>query len=367
MSENTNKTPLKKIKTSRIFYPILIGLGVVGYMLYDEFDITSFNTINFTITTAIWILIAALMMGLRDFGYMLRFRILTGKELSWKQCFNIIMLWEFTSAVAPAALGGTSIAVYYVHKEGISGGRSTALVMAASFLDELYFIIIFPIVFLLIGSKLFAVGGELSFANKFFYFAFIGYLIKLGFVALVGYGLFINPRGMKGLLLRIFKIRFLRKKRYSMLKIGNDLIENSRILKQQPFSFWLKSFGATVFAWTARYWVVNALLLAFFLGYDHEHFLIFARQVMMWIMMLVSPTPGGSGFAEFIFTKYLSEFIPIGGIAIAMAFLWRLISYYPYLFIGVIIIPRWIKKKFGEDNQPQNQADIEKTKLKETI
>lgn len=69
-----------------------------------------------------------------------------------------------------------------------------------------------------------------------------------------------------------------------------------------PFSFWLKTFGATFFSWTARYWVVNAILVAFWFGrYDWaQHFLIFARQLVMWIMMLVSPTPGGSGFAEFV-------------------------------------------------------------------
>lgn len=71
----------------------------------------------------------------------------------------------------------------------------------------------------------------------------------------------------------------------------------------------------------------------------------------MWIMMLVSPTPGGSGFAEFVFTRYLTEFIPVGpdsvaSIAVLLAFMWRVISYYPYLFIGVIILPKWIASKF---------------------
>ena len=74
----------------------------------------------------------------------------------------------------------------------------------------------------------------------------------------------------------------------------------------------------------------------------------------MWIIMLVSPTPGGSGFAEFVFTRYLSDFIPVGAesltsIAVGMAMLWRLISYYPYLFIGAIIFPRWVRKKFGRE------------------
>lgn len=70
--------------------------------------------------------------------------------------------------------------------------------------------------------------------------------------------------------------------------------------------------------------------------------------------MLVSPTPGGSGFAEFVFTRFLGEFIPVepailGTVAIAMALIWRLATYYPYLVIGAIMFPRWIKSKFGNE------------------
>ena len=35
------------------------------------------------------------------------------------------------------------------------------------------------------------------------------------------------------------------------------------------------------------------------------------------------------------------------GVAIALALLWRFITYYPYLFIGVFIVPKWINKHFG--------------------
>jgi len=28
--------------------------------------------------------------------------------------------------------------------------------------------------------------------------------------------------------------------------------------------------------------------------------------------------------------------------------LWRLVSYYPYLFIGAIILPRWIRSRFSK-------------------
>ena len=107
--------------------------------------------------------------------------------------------------------------------------------------------------------------------------------------------------------MKCFKLKLLRKWRHSANEAGSDIIRNSYELRHMPFSFWLKTFGATFFSWTARYWVVNAILMAFFVLKDTDwatQFLIFARQLIMWIMMLISPTPGGSGFAEFVFKEY---------------------------------------------------------------
>ena len=91
--------------------------------------------------------------------------------------------------------------------------------------------------------------------------------------------------------------------------------------------------------------------MAFFV--INDHFLIFARQLVTWIMMIISPTPGGSGFAEVILGRYITDTIPVdaalaGSIAIAMAIIWRFISYYPYLLVGALIVPGWIEKKFVE-------------------
>ncbi len=92
-------------------------------------------------------------------------------------------------------------------------------------------------------------------------------------------------------------------------KAGNDIIESSHELKKRSFVFWLKAFTATFLSWTSRYWVVNAILVAFFSVSDH--LLIFARQLATWVMMLISPSPGGSGFAELILGRYITDQIPL--------------------------------------------------------
>ena len=81
-------------------------------------------------------------------------------------------------------------------------------------------------------------------------------------------------------------------------------------MKKESMWFWIKAFVATFLGWTARFWVVNFLILAF-VAVD-DHLLIYGRQLVMWVIMLISPTPGGAGIAEFAFNGFLKDFIPIG-------------------------------------------------------
>ncbi len=348
---------LKKINRGRIIIPVIIGLGVVVFMFIRNFDTGVISLFQFTWYTLFWLFIALILMIFRDLGYIIRLLILTENQFTFKQAFRVIMLWEFTSAITPSAIGGTSLAILYVNKEGLSVGRSSAVVMATSFLDEMYFIIMFPILLIVLsGTDLFAIGAGneeivgISFTNEFFYFAIIGYAVKLIFTGFLSYGLFINPRGLKWLLLWIFRLPVLRRWRQGANEAGSEIIKSSKELVRKPFRFWLKAFLATFFSWTSRYWVVNVIFMAFFTV--KEHLLIFARQLVAWIMMLVSPTPGGSGFSEYVFIRYFSDFIPaepelVSPAATVIALFWRIISYYPYLIIGVILVPTWIREKFG--------------------
>lgn len=353
------KNPLGKIRISNAIYPILIGLGVVGYMFWKDFDKEVFAGISFTWHTVFWLFMAVLFMFGRDIGYIIRIRILSNNQLSWHQAFRVIMLWEFTSAITPSAVGGTSVAIIYVHKEGISVGRSSAIVMLTSFLDELYFIVMFPLLILLVGpAKLFDAAASGNFlTHSLMSIALIGYFLKLGFVLILSYGLFINPRGLKWLLLKIFKLKLLRRWYQGAERTGTDIIRSSHEIRHYGIKFWLKAGASTFLSWSSRYLVANALIMAFFSVGDQ--FLLFARQLVMWIMMLIMPTPGGSGFAEYVFSSYCRDLINIApefqlGAATLIALLWRGVTYYPYLAIGVIIFPRWIKQKFIKKHKAEN-------------
>jgi uncharacterized protein (TIRG00374 family) len=337
---------IERVKSWKIFLPVLIGLMVIAYMFMKEFNPSTFDEIDFTWLSVFWLLMALICIVGRDIGYILRIRTLSERQLTWRQAFRVIMLWEFTSAVTPSSIGGTSVALMYIHKEGISVGKSSAMVMMTSLLDELYFVVMFPALMLVIGiPELFDIEDSPGWTHGMFWLAIIGYIVKFVWVMALIYGMFINPKGLGKMIFIIFKLPFLKRWKRNVVKALREIELSSSELKFKKRSFWLKAVLSTFVSWTSRYWIVNCLFMAFFTVHD-KHFLIFARQLVMWVAMLISPTPGGSGIAEIMFSRYLGEFIPLAGFAVALALLWRLVTYYPYLIVGAFMVPRWISDKF---------------------
>lgn len=344
--ENGKKI-LSALKPSRIILPIVIGLGVAAYLLFRNFDADQFSFFQWSAAAGLWIFISLLMMVVRDLAYIIRIKLLTDQKLGWRQAFEIIMLWEFSSAISPSVVGGTAPAIYFLFKEKLSAGKSTAVVLVAIFLDELFFIFAIPVLILIFGNDIFPSQDLLHFSQLKYYF-WAGYGLIFIYTVLLGYSIFINPYIIKTVFKWLFRFPLINRWQDQVCLLSDQLIETSKWFKTKSFVFWLKSFAATIISWTGRYWVVNFMFMAFFidsLGW-REHFLIYARQLSMWILLLISPTPGGSGLAEFFFHDFLSDFIPNLNWVIPLALLWRLISYYPYLFIGAIILPRWINRVF---------------------
>lgn len=306
-------------------------------------NIASLKNVTISARTVFWIFVALLFMIGRDLGFMIRYRYLTDKMLSWKQALKVTLLAEFGSAITPSTVGGSSMAILFLAKEGVSVGKSTTIVFVTLLLDELFFVVTFPILLIFLPfDRLFEASS--AFETGVISLFIAAYSIKLAICLALIFGLFFKPQGIRWLLIQIFKLPFIRRWRNAAYKAGDDIIISSREVKGKGWGYWWPLISSTVLSWASRYLVVNAIFMAFFPV--HDHLLIFARQFVMWILMVVSPTPGGSGFTEFIFKGYLSEFIPIAALIPVIIFIWRLLSYYNYLFIGAILVPRWAKKAF---------------------
>lgn len=172
----------------------------------------------------------------------------------------------------------------------------------------------------------------------------------LSYGAFFFYGLFINPNQLKRTAAGITSLPYLKRWKRQAIELGNNFILASKELKAQNRRFHLKVFGATAAAWTFKFTLINCIIIALVSVLDTgflSQLKLYSRLEAMFIIMAFSPTPGGSGFAEFVFGGFLSDFVP-KGIALVVASVWRLFTYYSYLLAGVIIIPAWLNKLISD-------------------
>jgi uncharacterized membrane protein YbhN (UPF0104 family) len=108
----------------------------------------------------------------------------------------------------------------------------------------------------------------------------------------------------------------------------------------------------------SRFLVVNMLILAFtdatFLSW-YDHLIVVGRQIITMVIMMIAPTPGGSGFIEVLFETYLGGYVPKGMVLVLVVLGWRLLTYYYYLVMGAVIAPRWVNQHFPRKAKKQVQ------------
>ncbi len=348
-----SKETIPAINWKNIVLPVLLGIGLSLYLILSTIKPQQLFDLPVSGRFYLGLLLAFLTVIARDSAYIYRIREITGRKLSWWKSFEVIMLWEFGSAVTPGAVGGIALALFILKKEGISYGRSTATIMLTTFLDNLAFVLVFTLLFFTVGSQMFFVPANCAdlkgnallqsvsyVAGK----AWIGYAILFGASLFLGVALFIVPHRAKGFFHGLASFRFLQRFSKPLLNLGDEIEITSNEFKNLSALFYLRVFGATVVSWVSRYLLANALIFAFS-NLPLNQLEVLARQYVIWVFIIIPSTPGASGIAEIFFQVFNCPFIPEGlGLSAKAAFIWRLYSYYLYLVIGAIVLPKWISR-----------------------
>ncbi len=341
-----NKKIFQTLNPNKVWVPVLIGLGIVFAMFYMDPNLTTANLKVVVDASPIFIFLAILVIFFRDFGYVYRIREITDRQLTWTRAIYVIILWEFASAVTPSVVGGTAVAMFILNKEGIKMGKAIAYVMVTAILDNLFFVIGAPVILYFAKGNIFPNSKllESQLGDSLEAIFWLSYALYASYSVVMAAALFYRPRVFKWILIKLFSIKFLRKWKHDAQEYGNQIIEASKQLSGKSYRYWLPIIGATIFIWSSRYLMLNALISAFVPLDILDHVIVFARQVIMWIVMMISPTPGSSGTAEFFYGQFFTQFL--GQYTFVTSIVWRLLSYYPYLILGAIFLPRWIRQVF---------------------
>ena len=250
----------------------------------------------------------------------------------------------FTSAITPSAVGGSALAIFYLNREGITVGRATTLTLTTLFLDELFFVVFCPVLVLIIpGSELFGDAASvplLQGVEIVFWLVYAGIVV---WTAILFTGILARPDWVEKAVVRLFGLRWLRRWNPAAEGMTANMKATSAWVKGQSRRWWLQVFGATTLSWFSRYFVVNALFMAFVPAVSG--LLVFGRQFVVWVVLMISPTPGASGISEWLFTHYYGDLIGDVSAALVIAMIWRILSYYVYLFAGVCLAPSYFRKK----------------------
>ena len=327
----------------KIMLPVALGLAVVVWMFLREFDLAALSSLHFGPRAVAALVAAVAFMALREAGLTWRFRVLTDRRLSRRQALRTSLLCEFTSAVTPTTAGGSAMSMVFMHREGIPLGRGTSIMMTSLFLDELFNVLLCPLIFCLAPyGAVFGFDGAFSAGIRASFWAVMAGIVVV--TAVIGWGTLIRPEGLRRVVVRLFSFRWLRRWKSRAVASADDMVATGHDLRHRGRRWWLEGMAATAVVWVSRFMVVNALFFGFVPSASQS--VVFARQGVVWTLLTVSPTPGGSGVSEWLFTNYYGDLISDISVALVIAVFWRLITYYSLLAAGAVMLPAYLRNSF---------------------
>ncbi len=343
----TDQKVMDSIKISKIIPPILMGLAVVGWLMYRQLDFEELKSLEWSVDTIFWVGMAILAYVFRHLFYSWRLRILTDDAFSWAKSIELITIWEFASSVSPTSIGGSGVALFLLAQERLPAAKTVSVVIYSVVIDTLFFVLSLGGLFIFLGPIILRPGMQSMSDIDGFGYTFLGVLVfMIGYGFLFFYGLFINPNTIKRFMYLLAGIPFLKRFSASLKQTGDDVVSTSLEMRAKSWTYHLKSFLATCGAWTLRFLAINFLILAFIsdtpLDFYHQ-ILLMARGETMYVTTAMSPTPGAAGIAELVFGGYYSDYVP-KGVSSLIALVWRVLTYYSYLIAGAIIIPVWYRE-----------------------
>lgn len=355
-TEHIEENPRKYFSMKYLVISIalsIVGMGVVFYLTYTP------NGLEYLRPKRLpGLFIALIVSFLRVWFVAAKIRYLAERKLGWMQSFRVVLAWDFTSAVTPSTIGGAPLATYAMSKEGLSLGQSTAIILYSVLLDQLWFALSIPI--LLIAGIYYEVVpeniGMVGDVSMFLIYA--GLLI---YAALLAYGVLKNPAALKKVVNFVFRLPFLRRWKEPMAREAERLEEYSHELRKKPPSFLIKTFLLSSMSWVCRIALPTIVILSLL---PAPEILSLLRSLAMNLAFLIMPTPGGSGGVEGLFAIFQGPLIDREVFIGLSVFVWRIISYYISIGLGMMAmtwyINRSVVEKYADNNVDETPEESSK-------
>ncbi len=339
----------KPLNLWKLLIPLAIGIGVSAYLII-KMDLAALGEVRFSQKLIIGLVVAVLTVISRDAAFMYKLRLSTGNKMTWKKTFQTITMWEFGACITPK-ISEAPLVLFVLKHSGLTYGKSVAVFMLNAFFDNMAFVVVWTVLYLILGADMLTFSYPcadlsdspvLQTVRSFGNYAWIGYCVLVAVCAFFGGALFVFPHTAKKFFHGLAKVKCFKRFEKGIAELGDELEITAHEFKGKPTGFWVKMSIATLINWVSRYLLAVSLLYAFAVT-DFSFLMALSRQYVLWIFTGVPSTPGATGVAELSFMALNCEFIP-AGLSAAVALIWRLYSYYLYIVLGLIILPKWARQ-----------------------
>lgn len=309
-----------------IFIPVLLGLGVVRWLL----DGMAFVT-----------------MAKHD----------SRSSVGVGRAAAIRLEGSVVAAVVPVLVGTFSMHAYLLHREKMRLSESMAITVLRAILPVFLFLFNIPILFFM---KTNPASGK--------FFAQIIKVISLPLIVIVVFFIItlFYPHKIKNIASSLVRwwgrIKFLHIERIVALeeRLFHEIDQFSKVfwtyLKKRKFMI-VRATGWILAAFIADYFIAIAILWGF--GFHPSLLRAVAVQFLMRPIIYLAPTPGGAGIWEFTYLGFFSLFMPQHLIGVSVL-IWRMLVTYLPSAVGAV----FLTKDFHRDKRLR-QILLEKGTLPE--
>lgn len=379
-TENLNVLPTDeqlaepKKNSKKQWITMLILLIVIGVSIYFVVSLTNSFTegdaksLGDLIKDANWayffiglaVIFSALILD------SLRFFIITksmSSNIKYHTTLKTSVIGKYYDAITPFAVGGQPMQMYYLHKKGLSGGHSSAVVLLKHGIT-MFSALFVSFFMMLFNSKAL---NNIDNGNLLQIFGWIGW--GLSSITPIGILLFALMPNMLSKILGFFvnlgaKMKIVKdpeKKQQGALKVASDYKNAFKMLGKKPFhlvGLIIVSTLEPIFALSFPYFVLMAFAENQVIGSGFATMMtIMTLTMFAQYSVTFVPTPGNAGAIETVFAlafKYLAE-----AVLFWVVFTWRFFSFYIYVLVGLVISIVDFIRKLRKNRLAKKRTEIQ--------
>jgi len=323
-----------------IFVMLGLGLGIFWWEARNiDFEslVTTIRSLNY-----FWLLIAFISIML-SYGVeaMVLHTLLKKKEdrkFGWWEMYRIPLIQALFNAITPFSSGGQPAQLVGLMQSKIDGGRASSVLLMKFIIYQTMVLINF-IIAMLVSFR--SVAQHFSGLATLIVFGMVIHLVTISFLLMIMYYYDFTKKMVQVVLKPV--LFFLKDEKrdkilQSAIKSIDSFYKESLVLKKEKAKV-IKAALLTVVQLFLYYFVVYFVLLA--LNCDHVNIVdVLVMHIMIVMIVSIFPIPGGSGGAEFSFKTLFAGFVPSASALILGMFLWRFITYYLGMFLGIIAVSK---------------------------